>query len=381
VKATTVAFALAFAVATAALFVVTVPPAHYAVAACDMLSIAQLAAAGIGGIGLAAVASVPQLKTPWTRMAAGAALAAVLGGTLFVAFPACLGDPFADLDPRFSALWLANVTEVRSFVSMLHDLPQEVPAYYGLPAAALVLGIASAWRDETRWRWVLPLAALAALLVMSLWLVRAASAATAVAVALLPAALICLWPLATRSQDTHAYKAGALGLSRAALIAAVLLSPLAMIAAGAGITRVATALTGTHPPVIASDGPGTCHQAADYAPLARLPRGRVLAFIDAGPFLLMETPHTALAAPYHRNGEGNSAMFDVFLGAAGDAPRRLMEMGIDYVAFCPGGAERYIYARAAPDGLAAALARGDVPNGLERIPLDGTDLAVYRALH
>src|SRR5262249_20075597 len=74
---------------------------------------------------------------------------------------------------------------------------------------------------------------------------------------------------------------------------------------------------------IVSDGPGTCHQAADYAPLARLPRGRVLGFIDAGPFLLMQTPHEVLAAPYHRNIKGNGAMFDVFLGPVGEAQQRL----------------------------------------------------------
>jgi hypothetical protein len=32
----------------------------------------------------------------------------------------------------------------------------------------------------------------------------------------------------------------------------------------------------------------------------------------------------------------------------------------------------------APDGLAAALYRGDVPSFLERIPMPDTDLAVYR---
>ncbi len=50
-------------------------------------------------------------------------------------------------------------------------------------------------------------------------------------------------------------------------------------------------------------------------------------------------------------------------------------LGVDYVAFCPGAPERYNYAASAPDGLAAALGRGEVPDFLERIALDGTDLA------
>ena len=127
-----------------------------------------------------------------------------------------------------------------------------------------------------------------------------------------------------------------------------------------------------------ADGPGTCRRAADYAPLASLPRGLVLAFIDAGPFLLMETPHAVLAAPYHRNIAGNAAMLDIFLASPEEAQARLAALGVDYVAFCPGAPERYNYVSAAPEGLAASLTRGEVPAFLERIPLEGTDLAVYR---
>jgi hypothetical protein len=112
-----------------------------------------------------------------------------------------------------------------------------------------------------------------------------------------------------------------------------------------------------------------------------LPRGRALAFIDAGPFVLLETPHVVFAAPYHRNVKGNGAMLDVFLGPTSEAQPRLAALGVDYVVFCPGAAERSTYAKAALDGFAAALSKGEVPPFLERIALDGTPLAVYRARH
>ena len=92
----------------------------------------------------------------------------------------------------------------------------------------------------------------------------------------------------------------------------------------------------------------------------------------------METPHSVLAAPYHRNVKGNAAMLNLFLGPPSEAKARLAALGVDYVAFCPGAPERHNYAAAAPEGLVAALARGEVPDFLERIPLDGTNLAVYR---
>ena len=43
-----------------------------------------------------------------------------------------------------------------------------------------------------------------------------------------------------------------------------------------------------------------------------LPKGLVLGFIDAGPLVLMQTPHAVLAAPYHRNIKGNAAMLRSF---------------------------------------------------------------------
>jgi hypothetical protein len=368
----TTTFALTFAATTLALFAATVAPARYALPACDVLSIVHVVAAGIGGLGLAVLTALP-LALPQSRLVGAGALAAALGAALYLSFPACLDDPFAQLDPRLAALWLAHVTEVRSVVSMLRDLPQEVLPYYGLPAAGLMLGIARCWRDtgEARWSWIIGLIVLATLFVFSLWLVRGAVAANALAVALLPAAL-------TRMSTTPGRRSY-LGLSRGALIAALLLNPLSLIAIGAAGARAAAIFGGTHRPAVLSAGPGTCQQASDYAPLASLPKGLVLGFIDAGPLLLMTTPHAVLAAPYHRNIKGDGTMLDVLLGPVGAARAQLARLGVDYVAFCPGAPERHIYAAAAPDGLAAALGRGEVPDFLERIPLEGTPLAVYRA--
>jgi hypothetical protein len=371
-KATAVAFALALAATTAVLFVATVPPARYGAATCDALSIAHVVAAGIGGLGLAALAGALTRLTPWGRLAGGALLAAVLAAALGLAFPQCLGDPFAGLDPRISTLWLANVNEMASLPSMLRMFPQAVLPCYGLPAAALAGAAMWSVREtgEARWRWAIALAVLAVLFAMAVAMVRATAAADAVAAALLPAALVRTWPAADG-------RAVALGLTRVALVAALLLNPLALTAIGAGTRAIMTATGGPAPSAPAD----TCRQAADYAPLAQLPRGRVLAVIDAGPFVLLATPHAVLAAPYHRNVKGIGAMFDVFLGPTRDAQARLAALGVDYIVVCPGAAERANYAKVAPDGFGAALSKGEVPAFLERIALDATPLAVYRARH
>ena len=350
-------FGIVFAAAMFALFAATVPPPHDATGACDALSAAHLTAAGIGGIGLAALASLHALRSSVARRLTGASvLAVVLAAVLAVTYPACLGDPFVRLDSRLSTLWLSHVNEARSIASMLRDLPQEILPYYGLPVAALVLSCLQIARSSAgaRWSWICGTAVLGSLFLLALWLVRGTTAANGVSVALLAAAVVRVLP--PKKASTY------FGLSRAALVAAVLLNPLAMLAIGAAIACGLEGATDTHR--ASSDSSGTCQRASDYRPLAILPKGLVLGFIDAGPFLLMQTPHTVLAAPYHRDVSGNTTMLDIFLAPVDEARQRLTEAGIDYMAFCPGSPERYNYSAAAPHGLAAALGRGDVPDFL-----------------
>jgi hypothetical protein len=369
----TAAFACAFAGGTLVLFAATVAPARYAAASCDTLSVVQMVAAGIGGVGLAALTSMRGLHSTGRRLAGIITLGLLLGATVAIAFPACLSDPVAQLDPRITELWLAKVSETRSILALLRDMPQEVLPYYGLPAAGLVFGVVRCLResDQQRWSWMAVVAVLAVLTIVAIWQVRGAAAANAVAAALIPAALMRVFQ---GPNDRTIF----LGLGRAVLIAAFFLNPLALLAAGAVTARALAIASDTPRRAVIADGPGTCRRTADYTPLARLPRGLVLAFIDAGPFLLMETPHAVLAAPYHRNTAGNGAMLDVFLAAPNEAAARMQALGVDYVAFCAGAPDRYNYAASAPDGLVAVLSRGEVPDFLVPIALAGKGLTVYR---
>jgi hypothetical protein len=367
------AFGMAFAAGTLVLFAATVPPARYTAASCDALSIVQLVIAMAGGFGLAILTAWRALSTMGRRVAGAAGLGVLLAATVAIGFPACLGDPYGNLDPRLAALWLSNVNEARSIVSLMRDLPQEVLPYYGLPVVALVLGLYRCRHESgaRQWGWIGATAVMTVTTLVAIWQVRGSAAANALALGIVAAAIV---------RGLPAPEGGAIffGLGRSALLAALVVSPVALIAAGKAVAWTATKISGAQQPVVISDGPGTCRAPADYAPLARLPKGLVLAFIDAGPMILMETTHSALAAPFHRNLAGNAAMFDVFLGSPEKAGARLAARGIDYVAFCPGSPERHNYAAAAPEGLAAALARGEIPQALERIPLEGTDLMIFR---
>jgi len=370
---TTVAYAVALAAGAIALAAATITPANYLTVHCDAISIAQVGVLGLGGFGLAVLATLPRLNSIARRLAAAGGLAVLLA--LFVEFvaPQCLGDPYAQLDPRLASQWLSSVSEARNLSSMMRDLPQQVPAYFGIPLAALILGTIRSLREngQRRWNWIACTASQAALILVSIWELRGTGGANALGAALVPAALLQM--LATPEG-----RASYFGIPRPALIVMLFLNPVALLALGSGAAHAVSATAVTTQRILKSGDAGTCQRASDYAPLVLLPRGRMLAFIDSGPFILMESEHSVLAAPYHRNQPGNIAMLDMFLSTPDDAKIQMTAHGIDYIAFCPGAPERYDYAAGAPTGLAAALSRNEVPDFLERIPLAATDLVIYR---
>ena len=372
-KSATLAYAIALATGAIVLAVSTVAPGAYLTIHCDAISIGQVGALAIGGFGLAALTTLPRLHSIARRAIGAAGVAALLATFVVTSAPQCFADPYAQLDPRLVALWLSSVNEARSLVSMLHDLPQQVPAYFGIPLAALALGIICCAREHgvRRWNWIACTASLAALVLVSVWEVRGAGGANALGAVLVPAALLQTLP-ALENRPSY------FGVSRVALIAMLFLNPVTLVALGSGAAHAVIVTGVTTPQIVRSGDAGTCQNASDYAPLAALPPGRVLAFIDAGPFILLESKHAVLAAPYHRNQAGNLAMLDMFLASPDFAQARMAARGIDYVAFCPGAPERYNYVAAAPDSLAAALSKNRPPVFLEWIPADATDLVIYR---
>lgn len=370
---TTVSYAAALATGAVVLAAATIAPADYFTVHCDAMSIVQVGALAFGGLGLAALTAWPRLNSIIRRLVAAGGLAVLLVLSVKLGAPQCLGDPYAQLDPRLAAQWLSSVAEARGLSSMMRDLPQQVPAYFGIPLAALALGTIRCLREERqqRWNWIAYTASQAAFVLVSIWQLRGASGANALGVALVPAALL---QMSSASQG----RAACFGIPLAASVAMLFLNPVALLALGSGAAHAVAAAGVTPPQILTSGDAGTCQRASDYTPLANLPRGRVLAFVDSGPFILMESKHAVLAAPYHRNQAGNIAMLDMFLATPNDAKVRMATHGIDYIAFCPGAPERYNYVASAPASLAAALSRNDIPRFLKRIPLDRTDLAVYR---
>ena len=110
-----------------------------------------------------------------------------------------------------------------------------------------------------------------------------------------------------------------------------------------------------------------CDGADAMASLAAQPAGLVAASNSLGAVILLRTPQSVIAGPYHRNIEGNLAWINTLLSSAPEAEKILKNVGATLLAFCPADGEEQMFAAAAPQGLASQLVKGDIPSWLEPV--------------
>ncbi|QGM46612.1 hypothetical protein [Methylocystis heyeri] len=347
------------------LYGATVAPARYLVSACDAYSWVYLAAAFTGLLGLAALAALaPYARTPAARAAAAAAAGAAVVATMAAVAPKCLGDPLAGIDPLVREFWLSHVTEATPLLKF-RDGESNVVIMIALPVA---IGLAatlweafSAKQAAARRRRLVLAGVIAAGFAAGLWQVR-------VFTSTMPIAMIALAGTAGAVAGflTRGFSAVTRGLTAAIICFAV--SPMGVAAAlpvGEGTAEMAEQ----------QKSKAACLQPKTLEPLAALDPAPVAAPFDLGPYLLAYTPHSAFAGPYHRDNHGNRIVIDAFLAPPDQAERILRAAGARLLLWChyePGG-----FAKKAPDGLGAALARGEIPSWLAPLPQTSERLLVF----
>lgn len=360
-------FGVTFGAGTFILFAATVPYARWSAAACDQISLPAVLASALSG-GLLALLAAMKINRPGTRLAAGLIAGGFVIATIALAFPACLADPYAHFDARLASVWLDHVAEAQNIFAFARNVPGEVLVNYAAPFVALILTLLAMFRApaEDRVRWLPPLLALIVLFAISLWEIRGAAGANMIAAPMIAAAIIRLFHV----RDLIAHP-------RAILLVLMLSAPILALtgkAAAKGLTFFNTDIAGLY-----TAGPLSCSGLGGVSPLADLAPGLVLSHIDLGPAILAGTKHSILAAPYHRNVDGNRIAFDILLGDDKSARRILRERHVTYVAICPGTPERFNLRDVAPNWLSERLARGNIPAYLEPLTTDPkTPLRVFR---
>jgi hypothetical protein len=344
------------------------PPHSLGAPVCDAFGGPSLLLIAGGGVSLMIVADMARrhFSLP-ARAAAGAVAGSILLGSFFGLFPGCLASPYAAVDPILKTFWLDNVAEAMSLQTMLQLAPQKIPGFYGFPVLTLGLAVAALYRAAPpgRFRWILATVTLGTLIGISLWEMRGAAAATIMAAPFLAASLAALWP----GREP----------GRALVFAALVASPASFAGLGLAAQPLIEAIAKPQMKMVNANPATSCLTASSLAPLAHLAPGRVMAPIDLGPAILAATGHTVIAAPYHRNNDGNLAMLSAFLAPPQNARQILSGRDVDYVVLCSAAAEQTDFVKMAPDGLAARLGRGETPDFLERLDLDPTrKLSVWR---
>ncbi len=357
-------FSASLAIAAPAVFVATIPPSRYGIVAIDAFSVAHLVAVLAGATGLALLA-VPTDRLPAVRQRVLllAGIAVVVAGLALAAAPTLLHGPYAGMDPLLRSIWLDHVNEAQPLLAAARARP-DVFAVLFCPLFCGACGAAVAsWRvaGHARLRGAPILALILVGLAGTFWEVRVASSTQPLAV-LGGVWTVCAALAEARRRDS------ALGR----VLACLLILPVAMLAwacvpLGEGDGAVQAALARGR----------ACRTETALAPIAALPPGLIFAPIDDGAHLLVGTPDTVIAAPYHRNIGGNRRAIDVFLAPPPAAEAILRGAGARYVAICPGEGQITTMAQASPRGLAARLTAGEIPAWLIPVPLAGTPYRVF----
>ncbi|AZO18472.1 GtrA family protein [Mesorhizobium sp. M2A.F.Ca.ET.043.05.1.1] len=353
-RATARGFGLGFAGVALGVFVATIRPSDWSVAQCDAFSSFQFAVAALSGFGLA-IASTLTVSTVQARFVSMLALAVVVAVTVIAAFPQCLASPYAGMDERIRTFWLADVVEAQPFWSVAIHQPKLMAARYVTPFIAILLIGFQLRSRRLRREEMLAAILLVVAFGVSLWQVRGST--FSVAFAVLP---LSAWIAQIRLRASAAP-------SWRISIAIVMAWLVSLNATWAGVAVAAQSVVQKAPQEVHSDPDHavTCGKPDDFRDLAAMPATTVLASSNLGSGILMFTGHRALAGPYHRNVGGNLAMLDAFMGTPEAARAVIQREQVGLIAICRGNTEEISLGLDAPDGLAAALLRGDLPAWLE----------------
>jgi len=367
-------FGISYAGASIVYLALTWPPSRWFEAACDAISIVYVVAALAIGAVFVLLSTLPlAARSVWTRLAVGGGLGFVVLAGLALLFPECRGGPYGQLDPWLASNWIDTITEARPIWESLVTLPAfTLPAL--LPPIAGLIVVAYhilKVRDARTPEWAMLGLFLALAVVVMVLQVRGARTAGLIAV---PAGA---WLIVTARR--RYIERGRVGAA-VALVASWLL--FAGVALSAAIAYVGLLIPSAGAVIAAQSNTdrNACLLPSAFEDLAGLPPERMMTPIDLGSHILLFTPHSVVAAPYHRNEQGVLDAFHFFNRPIGEARTILDARGISVVVTCPAMPEMAGLPDAAPDSFVRLAAKDRLPSWLHEVSLPGAALRTYAVL-
>lgn len=368
------------AASSVVMLIVLVPPPEWAKPVCDAMG-APFASFGVLGGGVAIALSIlPGFAANSTIKRTGSA--AILGAAalcaLYLLYPKCAGGGYAALGEDMSTLWMSQISEARSLVSLATS---DVALMFSVAGAALAGLVAAGFYLRTHWRsengWIL-VAFLVISVAVMFWQIRGAAFATAFAVPFGALAVVV-----TR----RVYRA------RASAIHALAFAGVAAVSAAAAWASAGDALQSSlvSRQTLANyesrvGESKACTTPETFRSLRAAPTGIILNQFALGAGVLVWTDHSVLAAPYHRDVEGTMTVIQALRAGPEQARATVLGSVADYVLICPATPETAFYARNVAAGivpeqtLSAMLGRGEVPEWLTPVDLGASPLRLYRVV-
>ena len=330
---------------------------------CDSISPAHVAFFLVAAAGTWVIANATKLRGFGLVVLFGL-VGALAAGAYALLSPTCLATPFATLDPLVDRLWYRLVLEGQPIWKQ--SPATWVPALVQLLAAiGAVIALRLRSMEWMRGWWAEYLFLLLAATALGLLVARSLAFASIIA------AIPLGWLASNLLLRIRKQKAPLASLGIAAIII-VLLAPMSLVMA-------ARALMPTEETEVQNVASGACDVYGNAPLLAKLEKGTVIAPLDLGPAILLDTENSVVATGHHRAAEAIGDVIRAFTSSADEAREIAKSHDADYLALCTDMTEARLYAHEAPGGLAASLIAGETPDWLERVDLGGPEeFAVYR---
>ncbi|MGI9423445.1 MAG: hypothetical protein ACR2PA_09645, partial [Hyphomicrobiaceae bacterium] len=317
---------LAMAGAVALCFVVTTPAARWFDVVCDANAMNLVALVGIGAIAMTLMMRLAPRSSALTWIG-GLAFGGGLGIAVYVGLePACTAGPFGLVDPAIKPIWLDNVVEVRSIL----DFAETSPA--GAMSVLAVVGLGVCARYSF------------------LWERRDSPAVVAFVITLAAALYSCIYLKLMPYAVWLAMVPTAVWIARLTSIGNVpaytVIIAAAIFASQTVLILIFTVGLGTlfdvaqRPKNTALADAQMCQPQALYQNIARLPAGLVASHVNTGPFIVRNTPHRAVAGPYHRLDKSILATHQLLASAPTESRKVFERLGVDYLLLCSSDSKR-----------------------------------------
>jgi len=336
------------------------------VARCDALTPVWLSVVIVAGVLLFLLARLsPARREVRLALAAAAGVAIVVGFVLV--FPQCLGRP-EQVSPELYKTWLGNVREAKPIY--MHPFRNGFPIA-SLPVMGLIGVAVATWRARRTpqvigWASVALFAAFA--VAMLLWQVRAGPAAQLLAIPGVTALgwLLFPWLLKHSSMPVRVFGTVGAFLIVSGLFAGLAIKWLPIDRPKPYAKRV-------------NNASGRCVTTPALRPLNALPAQTIFTFTDLGPRLIVLTHHSAIAGPYHRNGDAILDVQHAFTRPPSAARAIMKRHGATLLLVCPNFAESTVYRARSPGMFYDRLAHGETFAWLVPVPLPkGSPLRAWR---